>query len=143
MRTNFKINTERTRHSQDFDKDTIEIKKAGKIINVYAMIQENREDTEIYPTLEKYGCIDRLKLDTEGVYADFRNMQDMRSSLDQIKKADELWQNLPLDTRKEFGHSKREFMDKGENWLKNKIEETKAKVKVEQPVVKEEVTTNE
>ena len=142
MFTNFKINTERTRHSQSFDKDTIEIKKAGKTINVYQMIQENREDTEIYPTLEKYGSIERMKLDSEGTYADLRNIKDLRNSIEQVQQADVLWQNLPLDTRREFGHSKKEFIEKGENWLKNKIEASKPKVEVEQPKVQEGVIEN-
>ena len=52
---NFKINIERKRMAQDFNKEEITVTKAGKEINVYNFIQENREDTEIYPTLEKYG----------------------------------------------------------------------------------------
>lgn len=124
---NFKINTERKRMAQKFDAENIEITKAGKVINVYQAIQDAREDTEIYPTLERYGCIERLKLNTPEVYEDIRNIKDLRSSMEQVQEANKLWESLPLEVRKEFGHSSKEFLEKGENWLKNKIDLAKAK----------------
>lgn len=133
----------RVRVQQHFDKDKIEVTKAGKKYNVYQAIQEAREDTEIYPTLEKYGCIDRLKLNEAEVYADLRNIKTLRNSLDQIKEAEVLWLNLPLETRREFAHSKREFLEKGEKWLKTKLDEIEAKKpKIEeiQPVQPKEET---
>lgn len=138
---NFKINTDKKRMSQTFDKDNIKITKAGKEINVYQAIQDSREDTEIYPTLEKYKCIDRLKLNTEEVYGDIRNIKDLRSTIEQVQEAEKLWEGLPLEIRKEFGHSKKEFMDKGENWLKNKIEAEKPKI--EEPTIKEPIKQGE
>ena len=78
---NFKINIERKRMAQDFNKEEITVTKAGKEINVYNFIQESREDTEIYPTLEKYGCIDRMVINEPDVYSDLRNIKDLRNSL--------------------------------------------------------------
>lgn len=108
---------------QHFEKDFVE--RAGKVICVDDWIQAGREDTEIYPTLEKYGCIDRMVLDTEGVYADVSASKDLRGSLEQIKEANKIWENLPIDVRKEFNNDKYEFMDRGEKWLKSKLNKEK------------------
>lgn len=115
---------------QEFNKDEIFVIKAGKKINCYEEIQNNREDTEIYPTLEKYGCLDRMQLsiqDATALYADLTGQKfELRDMINQQKKADEMWENLPLDTRREFNHSKQEFLNNGAKWLKNKIDTAKA-----------------
>ena len=104
---------------QEFGKP--KIKKYGKEVDVYSWIQEGREDTEIYETIEKYGCIDRMKLDTQGIYDDFTEIKDLRNFCEQNIKAQELWESLPLETRQEFNHDKTLFAEKGEEWLLNKI----------------------
>lgn len=123
----FKPIIERTRMAQTFDKNTITLTKAGKTFNVYDKIQENREDTEIYPTLEKYGCIDRMMLNTQGVYADFQEFKGLREMKDQQIKADEMFNSLPLDIRIQFQNDKNLFMRDGEKWIKSKIDEEKKK----------------
>lgn len=123
----FKPITKRTRMAQSFDKDSIILTKAGKTFNVYDKIQENREDTEIYPTLEKYGCIDRMMLNTQGVYADFQEFKGLREMKDQQIKADEMFNSLPLDVRIQFQNDKNLFMRDGEKWIKSKIDEEKKK----------------
>ncbi len=127
---------------QDFNKDEIFVIKAGKKINCYEEIQKNRDDTEIYPTLEKYGCLERMQLtvnDAESLYADLTGQKfELRDILNQQKKANEMWENLPLDVRREFNHSKKEFLTKGKEWLKNKIETAKKadeELKKTQPTV--------
>lgn len=132
----FKIHNSEKKPGQKFDKENIHFIKAGKKYNVYELIQEGRTDTEIYPTLEKYGCIDRLKLNAPEIYADVREAKSLRNQMDSVRKAEEAWQNLPLETRKEFNHSKREFIERGEKYLKNIIEqEINAK---QQPITNEE-----
>lgn len=121
----FKPIIKRTRMAQSFDKNSITLTKAGKTYNVYDKIQENREDTEIYPTLEKYGCIDRMMLDTQGVYADFQEFKGLREMKDQQIKADEMFYSLPLDVRIQFQNDKNLFMRDGEKWIKSKIDEAK------------------
>lgn len=130
----FKIHNRGNRQAQHFDKDTIEIIKNGEKINVYQSIQDAREDTELYSTLEKYGSLKRMELDTELVYEDVREMKDLRGIFEQQKRANELWNNLPLEVRREFGHSQKEFIDKGEDWLKRKIDTEKHTVD-EKPVI--------
>lgn len=116
----------RERKSQSFDKANITLKKAGKEFNVYDAIQANREDTEIYPTLEKYGCIDRMMLNSQGVYADFTTFKGLREIKEQQEMANNMFYNLPLETRQVFNNDKNVFMRDGEKWLKNKIAEEKA-----------------
>lgn len=123
----FKPIIKRTRMAQSFDKGSITLTKAGKTFNVYDKIQENREDTEIYPTLEKYGCIDRMMLNTQGVYADFQEFKGLREMKDQQIKADEMFNSLPLDVRIQFQNDKNLFMRDGEEWIKSKINEEKKK----------------
>lgn len=125
----FKPIIERTRMAQAFDKDSITLTKAGKTFNVYDKIQENREDTEIYPTLEKYGCIDRMMLNTQGVYADFQEFKGLREMKEQQIKADQMFNSLPIDVRLQFQNDKNLFMRDGEKWVKEliKAEEEKNK----------------
>lgn len=129
----------RERKSQTFDKSKILLKKAGKTYNVYDKIQESREDTEIYPTLEKYGCIDRMILDTKGVYADFTNFKGLREIKEQQAEADRMFNNLPLETRKIFNNDKNVFMRDGEKWLKEKIKTEETTKKAETPKAESEV----
>lgn len=119
----------KSRKNQDFDKNNIFIEKNGKKINVYQMIQENREDTEIYKVLEKYGCIDKIKVDEKSIYADLTAITDLRGVVTQQKKADELWKSLPVEFRKEFANSKENFLENGEKYLKKIITE-KEKIKI-------------
>ena len=125
----------RERKSQTFDKSKITLTKAGKTFNVYDKIQEAREDTEIYPTLEKYGCIDRMILNTQGVYGDFTTFKGLREIKEQQQMADRMFNNLPLETRKVFNNDKNVFMRDGEKWLKEKIKAEEVTKKAETPKV--------
>ena len=119
---NFKHFDWRERHSQDFDRENITLTKAGTTYNVYDKIQEAREDTEIYPTLEKYGCIDKMILNTNDIYGDFTEFKDLRSMHDQQIKANEMFYKLPLEVRQHFNNNISQFMQDGENWLKQQMQ---------------------
>lgn len=136
----------RERKQQDFDKENITLTKAGKKFNVYDKIQESREDTEIYPTLEKYGCIDRMMLDTKGVYDDFTKYGSLRDVKAQQQLANQMFYNLPLEVRQKFNNDKNQFLNDGEKWIKGviKAEQEKAKqmeeaAKAVEPIEKGEV----
>lgn len=119
----FKYLKWRNRKQTGYDRKKITIKMAGKEFNVYDWIQEAREDTEIVPTLEKYGCIEgHIKIDPEKVYGDFTQMKGLRNMLDQQKMAEQMFYDLPLETRLKFNNNMYEFADKGEEWLKSEIE---------------------
>lgn len=117
------------------------IVKCGKEIDMHDLIQEARTDTEIYPTLEKYGCLDRLELDAEGVYGDFTAMKDLRGLIEQAQAADVMWNNLPKDVRAHFENNKALFVEGGEKYLKDIIDSKKQLEKVEQgtPEIKENI----
>lgn len=117
----------RRRNAQSFDKSKITLKKAGKEFNVYDKIQENREDTEIYPTLEKYGCIDKMMLNKEGVYGDFTQYKGLRELKEQQEMAKNMFYNLPLETRQKFNNDMNVFIKDGEKYMKNLIDEEKQK----------------
>lgn len=133
--TKFKKRGCRERMAQDFDREKITMKRAFGEVNVYDFIQEGRADTEIYPTLEKYGSIDRLKKDlTEeqqrALYQDFTLIQEMgdyRGVKDYQAKANKMFYELPLEIRKEFANDINKFTKNGAQWLKKKIDETEAK----------------
>lgn len=132
------------RYSQSFDKDKITLTKAGVTFNVYDKIQEAREDTEIIPTLKKYGCIPVQGYDSASLYQDFTQAQDLRGVLDRKIAAENAFYQLPIEVRREFDNNIDRFMKEGEKYLKNKIEQEKPKPVEEpaQPVVSEGEVSN-
>lgn len=120
---NFNYFTWRERKSQDFNREEITLTKASKTFNVYDKIQEAREDTEIYPTLEKYGCIDRMIINAPDVYADFTQFKGLREIKDQQKMAQNMFYNLPVETREVFNNDINVFMKDGEKYIKKLMEE--------------------
>lgn len=135
-------NRDRKQFAQEFDKENITITKAGKTFNVYDKIQAEREDTEIYPTLEKYGCLDKIMLNEKDLFIEWKKMSDLRSLKDQQIQAEQMWNMLPWETRQEFGNDMYRFANEGEQWLRNKIEAEQKAQQLEVAAMKE-VTTNE
>lgn len=138
---------ERQRVQQKFDREKIFITKYGKKINMYDMIQQGRQDTEIYPTLEKYGCMENAMAvmndpaHRESVYMEFTEMLNMRDLHERQRAADNLWESLPLKIREQFNHDPLEFMQNGEKWLKDYAEQVNKNVAASTQT--NEVTTNE
>lgn len=127
----FDMHKWRERKSQEFDRSKITLKKAGKEYNVYDAIQEAREDTEIYPTLEKYGCLDKLMLNKELTAADFKEyagFADLRDLKQQEIKAKQMFYDLPLETRKHFNNDINQFVKDGEKYINDLIKEEQAKL---------------
>lgn len=109
---------------QNFGKP--KLTKAGKTFDVREWIQSNREDTEIYDTLEKYGVDGWKRLQDENkqeIYADITNMGDLRNNLDKIRAAEKMWGELPREVRAEFQNNKELFIEGGIKWAENKIKE--------------------
>lgn len=143
--TKFKKMTERKRAQMNFDREKITVKMAGKEINVYDFIQAGREDTEIYPVLEKYGCIDKIKRTDQELYADITAIQKLdglRGIVEQQRQAKEMFEQLPMEIRKEFNNSLNEFSLKAPEYLQNLAEKIEKKdiVKTE---TSSEVNNNE
>lgn len=118
--------------SQEFDREKITFKRASGEMNVYDFIQAGREDTEIIPTLEKYGSIEVMKLNkqnAENLYQDFTQIQELggyRGILDYQKKAKEMFYSLPSDIRKDFDNDINKFTKNGAQYLQNKLTEFNA-----------------
>lgn len=96
--------------------------KYGKEIDIQEYIEAGREDTEIKVVLEKYGCLKPLEKDIQGIYSDFTEYNDLRTTLDKAKKANEMWGEMPTDFKNKFNNSIEEFIDRGMEWAKSEIE---------------------
>lgn len=107
---------------ETYDKENTTIRREGKDINLYDYIQDSREDTEIYPTLEKYGSVKPIELNAELVYGDMGHIKNLRDLKEAENASLELWNALPLQVRNEFENNRYNFMKNGEKWLKQKIE---------------------
>lgn len=114
--------------------------RAGKTINVRDWIDSAREDTELYPTLEKYGSIERIIVNKEQIFGDLTAIKGLRDIIEQQKQADNMWAQLPLEFRKEFLNDKNEFMRNGLDYLKKKIETENKKTETEKEQVIETKT---
>ncbi len=136
--TEFNFMKRRKRATQSFDKEKITLTKAGKTFNVYDKIQEGREDTEIYPTLEKYGCIDRMMLDHQGIYDDFTKYGELRDIKEQQKLANQMFYDLPIDVRQKFNNDISVFMKDGEKFVKKMVDKDIAKAKALEELKKAE-----
>lgn len=113
---------QRHRISQSFDKEKIFVIRCGKKINVYDEIQANAVDTDLYKTLEKYGSIDSLmKHDKQEIQTDFEELNSLMDLHEHAQKADEMWKGLPAGVREIFKNDKMNFLQNGEQWLKDSM----------------------
>lgn len=133
----------RERKCQSFDKNSITLTKAGKTYNVYDKIQENSEDTEIYQALERYGCIEKILLNKEDVYGDFTTFKGLRDMKDQQIMAENMFYNLPLETRQKFNNDKNLFIKEGEKYIKELIDAEKAEKNKMEQLIKEQIKESE
>ena len=118
----FKVRGQREKIAQNYDIEKISFLRNGKPVNLYNYIQEQTEDTDIYKTLEKYGCLDTLELKTEQIFGEFNKCMDLRDVYEQDQEFKNLWNSLPIKVREEFKNDRLLFMKNGENWLKNQLE---------------------
>lgn len=97
--------------------------KHDKEIHVHDFIQEGREDTEIYPTLEKYGSLKKLETNAELVFGDATEIKDLRGAMKVIENGKKRWNAMSLEDKAIFGNDPERFINEGENWIKTKIAE--------------------
>lgn len=100
-------------YSLKIDKQTgkKELVKTGST-NLYEKIQAAKEETMIYNILERFnaGEIDVINK-VKGVYGDFRNVPTSLAEAQQaIIDAEDTFNKLPLDIRREFNMSTSEFL---------------------------------
>lgn len=122
----------RPRNPQLFNREeTVEIK--GHKVKIVDYIQE-AESNDIYYNLEKYGCLDRITVDKQKLYGEFKEFISLRDIQDKMVKAENMWNTLPLDIREKFNNNMAEFASQGEEWLKNEI---KKEMKILKPRIDE------
>lgn len=110
-----------------FDPDEYVI-KAGKKVIWREFTQENNKDLNIYEVLEKYNgeYRRRLQFDPEVAYSEIDEALTLDKAFERNQAAQQAWLNLPMDIRAEFDNNVHEFIDRGKDWLKNKIDTAKA-----------------
>lgn len=104
---------------KEYDQE-ISVNKAGKKIVWKEYIEAANEDVEPYKVFEKYGSIEKIKVDVETIHGDFTEYNDLRTNLDREIKAKQMWENLPYTVRKEFGNDINNFRDEGQEWINQK-----------------------
>lgn len=105
--------------------------------NLYEKIQASKEQTLIYNVLERYnnGELDVLNKST-GMYGDFTNLPTSLAEAQQkIIDAENTFNTLPLEVRKEFNHSVTEFLASFSNGNFEKV--IKKLQKVETPTTEQ------
>lgn len=131
---------------QTFNKNNITLTKAGETFNVYDRIQEGRKDTEIYPTLEKYGCLPTAMTNEDALeylksnVSEFSQKFDLRDVQQMNLKAQEIFYKLPLEIRNKFDNDIGRFAKEGEKFTKNYIKEQEAIEKAKQEAIKQDNT---
>lgn len=115
---------------QKFEKPII--KQYGKEICLYDKIQMESEDTEIYKVLDKYNCLDKIKIDKQKVFTDITEIEneDKFDIYTKQEKMREIWQSLPLEIRNEAKNDIKNLESIAKNWLKKQAE-SKIEQKIE------------
>ncbi len=104
-------------------------KKYGKEIDIQEYIEAGRDDTEIYPCLEKYGCLKPLERTPSEIYADCTEYNDLRSTIEKGRKLKEIWANMPNHIKNKFNNDPNEFIDRGMDWAKKEMDKQTAEQK--------------
>lgn len=134
------------RIAKEFNKDYT-ISRYGKDYNLYQMIQDAREDTEIYPTLYKYGSIKRMEVDYNDIYDDLSAIGDLRNIQDLKIAADKAWAKVPTEVKNQFNNDKYLFAEKGKKWAEDILKTQKEKANIEagkiDPVTKQPIKQEE
>lgn len=93
------------------DDGKVKVVETGKT-NLYEKIQASKEDTLIYNILDRFKAGDVTALQkNQGYYADLTEMPKTLAEAQQsLITAENYFNSLPLDVRKEFNHSFSEFL---------------------------------
>lgn len=111
------------------------VMQAGKPINWKKFTQENNVDLDIYEVREKYDgeYRNRLRYDPEIEAAEIDHTMTLEKVYERNKAIRNQWLNLPESIRMEFNNDVNEFVDRGQQWLKEqaikKNEDNKEAVK--------------
>lgn len=105
----FRLPGERVRASQKFNRDAIHIVQKGQKLYLTELMEANREDTEVYPTLEKYGCTEKCCKQSPLEFGEQLN-PDLMTAVEIMRKGEEIWSSLNIKTREFYENSKEKFI---------------------------------
>lgn len=113
--------------------------------NLYEKIQESLEETKIENILNRVAMGDQTVMRPDGIYSDLTEApKSLIEAMQQMQKLENLWNNLPIDTKRYYGMSLESFIAQSgsEKWLKDMgLLETKEIEVSTQPI--NETHTNE
>lgn len=90
--------------------------------NLYEKIQESLEETKIENILRRVVAGDTTVLRPDGIYADISTApKNLIEARQQIQKLENLWNDLPIDTKREYDMSIENFVNESgsDKWLKS------------------------
>jgi len=122
------------KYSQSFDREKIEFKRNGKMVNMYDWIQEQNQDLEIYEVLEKGKTLDSMTKNAEQIYGDMREAMSLRNICDRKVAANNIFETLPINVRRYFDNDLSKFIENGEQYYKDLVEE---QIKIRQELEKQ------
>ena len=97
------------------DRKRIKIRQNGRVVNLYGLIQSRNVDTEIYPTLYKYGSLKPLEINQEWLATGLQTLEGIKDIDKLAKEAENLFLELPDEIQNLYGKSYAEFAkDKGQ-----------------------------
>uniref|UniRef100_A0AAU8AVU1 Internal scaffolding protein n=1 Tax=Dulem virus 150 TaxID=3145627 RepID=A0AAU8AVU1_9VIRU len=132
----FRLPGERVRASQKFNRDAIHIVQKGQKLYLTELMEANREDTEVYPTLEKYGCIEKCCKQSPLEFGEQLN-PDLMTAVEIMRKGEEIWSSLNIKTREFYENSKEKFIQNAhQDFLAEQEKMQKKAQKIEQKEVK-------
>lgn len=116
------------RSGQTFDRKKITVKQNGRTVNLYELVQSRNVDTEIYPTLYKYGSLKPLEFNEEWVSTGLETLETIKD-LDKLQKtAEDMFLALPDHIKAIYDYNYSLFAaDKGKKILSKYKEQAKEK----------------
>lgn len=118
-------------------------KKFGKEIDIQEYIEAGRDDTEIYPCLEKYGCLKPLERTPSEIFADCTEYNDLRTTIEKGRKLKEIWANMPNHIKNKFNNDPNEFIDRGMDWAKKEMQKEVEAKKTLETITKPTIPTTQ
>lgn len=101
-------------------------RQGSKDISIKEFTNKNAIDSNIYDVIEKYRgdlkmSAEELNVFHNEVAEELSEIKSLPDAIKQIQKAEEVWKNLPLEIRKDFGNSQARFLQNGKTYLEGKI----------------------
>lgn len=118
------------------------IKRNGEEIDLRDFLNENSEGTTVYETLENYGSIKHHKRPDISEIAENIQGLDDRSITEKIRELEKNWTMLPREIREQFNNDVKLFIDTGNDWAKNVVEQKQKEIEQLQKIEAEKAKTN-